>query len=81
MHESTKCRHEKEHWNSYACPEPGCDVVSQRKDSIKRHVRLMHGKGSVEDERAEGSGSSRRRCKEPSIELEPFESPLLNVDG
>ena len=66
MHESTKCRHEKEHWNSYACPEPGCEVVSQRKDSMKRHVRLMHGKSdSGEDDRAGGSGSSRRNrgCK------------------
>ena len=59
MHESTKCRHEKEHWNSYACPEPGCEVVSQRKDSMKRHIRSMHGKsGSAEDERAESSKGS-----------------------
>ena len=44
-HESSKCRHEKEHFNSFPCPEPGCDVVSSRKDSLKRHQRLMHGGG------------------------------------
>jgi hypothetical protein len=42
-HESSKCRHEKEHFNSFPCPEAGCDVVSSRKDSMKRHLRLMHG--------------------------------------
>ena len=45
-HESSKCRHEKEHFNSFPCPEPGCDVVSSRKDSLKRHQRLMHGQAS-----------------------------------
>ena len=42
-HESSKCCHEKEHFNSFPCPWPGCSVVSSRKDSLKRHERLMHG--------------------------------------
>lgn len=51
MHESTKCRHEKEHWNSpYVCPLAGCGVSSWRKDSLRRHVRLMHPKSNVSGE-------------------------------
>lgn len=42
-HESSKCRHEKEHFNTFPCPEPGCEIVSSRKDSLKRHLRLIHG--------------------------------------
>ena len=42
-HESSKCRHEKEHFNAFPCPEEGCRVISSRKDSLKRHLRLMHG--------------------------------------
>ena len=44
-HESTKCRHEKEHWNDpYACTEPGCGQVFKRRDSMIRHLQLMHGR-------------------------------------
>ena len=64
-HESSKCRHEKEHFNQFPCPEPGCDVVSTRKDSLKRHLRLMHGtsEGSssqASSSRYEGGGTSGR---------------------
>ena len=54
-HESSKCRHEKEHFNSFPCPEPGCEVLSTRKDSLKRHLRLMHGIG----ERGTATGVSK----------------------
>lgn len=56
-HESSKCRHEKEHFNSFPCPEPGCDVVSSRKDSLKRHLRLMHGtEGNNQGSSSRGTG-------------------------
>ena len=43
-HESTKCRHEKEHWNdSYACTKPGFVQAFKRRDSLIRHLQLMHG--------------------------------------
>ena len=43
-HESTKCRHEKEHWNDpYPCPECGCGQTFKRRDSMMRHLQLMHG--------------------------------------
>ena len=44
-HESTKCRHEKEHWNDpYKCPESGCGQHFKRRDSMIRHLQLMHGR-------------------------------------
>ena len=43
-HESTKCRHEKEHCDDpYFCPKVGCSQFFRRRDSLIRHLRLMHG--------------------------------------
>ena len=64
-HESSKCRHEKEHFNSFPCPKEGCEVVSSRKDSLKRHLRLMHAdaegssQGSTSKNNRGGSASGR----------------------
>ena len=58
-HESSKCRHEKEHFNQFPCPEPGCDQVSTRKDSLKRHLRLMHGISEGSTSESSRRGGSR----------------------
>ena len=65
-HESSKCRHEKEHSNSFPCPEPGCDVVSWRKDSLKRHLRLMHG--DISDfQKARSTNSNSKQSRSESF--------------
>ena len=78
-HESSKCRHEKEHFNRFPCPEPGCDVVSSRKDSLKRHLRLMHGEVRRLSEAASlslGAGDSQRQPN-PSVN---FSGNVQDVD-